>query len=227
MMQSQLPSTIPTYVREKIPDAIVPVVFAEAIRAIAACRSIDEGKYWSDKADALAAWAKVYKQNETAIEARRLKAHAFRRMSRLADELAEAVRDPRRPGRVSPKVQLTKAGLSNSQITKIRQVGAVPEKKFNELVAGPNPPHIGRLAFHGVGTKNKLASSDAWRRFAGGKYVQGNGHKFRQFCRAHSAYELGRGISPDEVIVAKKFVQELRDWLDEFIESMPQEAPLP
>lgn len=222
----QLPSTIPTYVREKISDAIVPLVFAEAIRAIAACRSIDEGKYWADKADALAAWAKVYKQDETAIEARRLKAHAFRRMSRLADDLAASVRDPHKTGRASPHVQLSKAGLSKSQITKIRQVGSVPEKRFNELVDGSNPPHIGKLAFHGVGTKNKLASSEAWRKFAGGKYVQGNGHKFRQFCRAHSAYELGRAISPNEVTVAKKFVQELRDWLDEFIESMPEQAPL-
>jgi len=219
-----LPQNIPTYVHERIPGAIIPVVFAEAVRAIAACRSINEGRYWSDKADALAAWAKIYKKDEAAIEARRLKAFAYRRMSQLAQDLAQQTKDPKKPGRPSPRAQLIDAGLSNAAVTRIRQVGAVPQKTFDELMNLPDPPHVGRIAFHGIGAKNKLASSEAWRKFSGGKYHHGNGHKFRQFCRAHSALELGREISIGEVAVARRFVAELRDWLDEFEDAFPKES---
>lgn len=65
----------------------VPVEYETAINALVACRSIDEAKYWSDKSDALAAWAKIYHSDKAAREAKALKLWAFRRMGQLAAEL--------------------------------------------------------------------------------------------------------------------------------------------
>lgn len=78
---------IPVVVRDRMPHVAMPVEYEEACKALAACATIDEGKYWSDKADALAAWAKIYKSDEAAIAARRLKLQAFRRMGEIATQM--------------------------------------------------------------------------------------------------------------------------------------------
>lgn len=78
---------LPVVVREKVDASRLPVQYDEAVKALAACTTIDESKHWADKAEALAAWAKVYKDDQVAIEARRLKLHAYRRMGELAQEL--------------------------------------------------------------------------------------------------------------------------------------------
>ncbi len=230
-MQPQLPSSVPTYVREKIQDAIIPLVFKDALRALASCRTIDESKYWADKADALAAWAKIYKNNEAAAEAKRLKAHAYRRMSHLADEIIEALGGPRKVrGLPGAAAKLKEAGMSQNQVMRIRRIGHIPQAKFDALMAQKNPPGIQSMATEGIGRGrlgNKLASSEAWRKVSGSYSGASNAVQFRHFCRKFSAYELGRGVASDEVPMARALVKELRDWLDEFEESLPSAGTLP
>lgn len=87
---------LPATVRDRVATVPMPVEYEAACKALAACESIDEGKYWSDKADALAAWAKIYKSDEAAVAARRLKLMAFRRMGELASAMeAERVESER------------------------------------------------------------------------------------------------------------------------------------
>lgn len=38
---------------------LVPVEYEAAVKSLQACATLDEAKYWSDKSDALAAWAKA------------------------------------------------------------------------------------------------------------------------------------------------------------------------
>lgn len=235
-MQPQLPANMPTYVREKISDAIIPVVFAEAVRAIAACRSIDEGKYWADKADALAAWAKIYKNDDAAAESRRLKAHAFRRMSKIAEDLASQVQVSLRAkgggklphgGQRGPAQTLRAAGFSTSEVMRIRRVGNIPDERFSKLMAQKTPPGIQRMSQEGRGHGKKGApiSSQSITMFAGSWSGAANAVQFRHFCRKYSALELARGVRPDEAKAARVIVSELRDWLDEFDASLPLEAP--
>lgn len=83
-VQTQLPTTV----RERMKTIAMPVVYEDACKALVACTTLDEAKYYSDKSDALAAWAKIYKSDEAAMAAKRLKLHAYRRMSELAEEIA-------------------------------------------------------------------------------------------------------------------------------------------
>jgi hypothetical protein len=214
-----LPTKIPTYIRERIPDAIVPAVFVEAMRALAACRTLDESKFWADKADALAAWAKIYKNDDAATEARRLKAHAYRRMCQLADDVASAVpAQPKGVGRpAAANTALTRAGLSKSQIKNVLRVGSIPADEFESLIKQPKPPSMTQLAQIGIGlrTPGMLVSSPAWRAMA--LY----GRNFRTFCRANPAFELGKNIYSGEVTAAKALVKDIREWLDEYEASLP------
>jgi hypothetical protein len=61
--------------------------YEEACNALARCVDLDEAKYWSDKADALAAWAKIYHDTKIEDQARKLKAKARRSMALLAEAL--------------------------------------------------------------------------------------------------------------------------------------------
>lgn len=71
-------------IQVQIQGAILPAEYRAACAAIAACSTINEGKYWSDKADALAAWGAIYKDDEVGRQARILKLYAFRRIGELA-----------------------------------------------------------------------------------------------------------------------------------------------
>ncbi len=84
---SKLPAVTQDVVAQRMHTVQVPVIYEEACKALAACTTVDEGKYWSDKATALAAWAKIHGSRKAEAEAARLKLHAFRRMGALALEL--------------------------------------------------------------------------------------------------------------------------------------------
>ena len=51
---------------------LVPVEYEVAIRALTECTTLDESKYWSDKSDALAAWAKIYHSDDAGRKAKLL-----------------------------------------------------------------------------------------------------------------------------------------------------------
>lgn len=115
-------------------EALVPVEFEEAVKALAACREIDEAKYWSDKASALAAWAKIYHSTKVSREARLLKLHAYRRMAELAADIKAA----RGQGRV--RDVLSEQGLSVTEARQIEGVGRASREAFDRAVNAANPP---------------------------------------------------------------------------------------
>ena len=212
---------IPSYVtRKKVRDAVLPVSYVEGLKALAATRKIDEAKNWATAADALAAWARMYKNDLAAAEARRLKAHAYRRMSELSDELAQKLTPSSK--RKSPLSELKKVGLSGAMISRVRAVGKVPKDRFDELVKADHPASIATLAMEGISAgDNKLAASEAYRVFSGGKYVRANARKFLvEFCRKTSALKLARGIKKEEIPAVKKILQEIEDWIEEFKASL-------
>ncbi len=83
---------LPTYLGSDFGTAIVPIKYIEAIKALKACQTIDDANQWAGKAEALAAWAKIYKHDEAGKEARRLKLHAYRKMGLLAEALRPTTR---------------------------------------------------------------------------------------------------------------------------------------
>lgn len=126
----------------------LPVQFEAAIQAIVACQTIDEAKYWDNKADALAAWAKVYADDVVSREARALKLHAYRRIGQIAAEVRpQEYRG--RGGVVGPNSLLAEVGFGKSKAVAIRRIAKMPEEVFHKAVNAekpPSPSHLSSIA---------------------------------------------------------------------------------
>ena len=214
---------LPKYVQEKINTVNLPLKYDVAVRALASCRNIDEAKYYADKAEALAAWAKIYRNDQAKIEAKRLKLHAYRRMGILAQELSgelEYIRPAgRNKGRKPGAVTILKnAGLALHQANVASAVSKLSEKKFKAAVNAPSPPSA-----HSFTIRLKGAS-DAWKVVVG--YVQGPGPlpTLRCFCRKHKPKLLARGLSVDEGRKAGGMAREVIEWLDTFEQYLPRDS---
>lgn len=222
-MQTQLPTTI----RERMKRMSMPVVYEEACRALVACTTIDEAKYFSDKADALAAWAKIYKSEEASVAAKRLKLYAYRRMGTLAGELrptgwqtkkshswsvADNLPKVRGPGPIS---LLRESGFSKGESARMRRIARLPQSVFETHVNSPKVPTVSGLA------TTYLDATGSWQ-----TWLKSPGpSQFRSFCRRHSARDLATTMRVDEAEKARLFIIEMQEWLDEFEQCLPKNIP--
>lgn len=192
-----------------VPTPRLPVEYETAIQALIECQTLDESRYWSDKADALAAWAKIYRSKKAEIESRKLKLHAYRRMGQLAIELR-----PHRPiaqtGRSGagfapgPLSLLKEHGFNARHASAATHLGKLTPAAFNSLVESPKPP-IPTGLFRGV------TFSDGWRR------IYQTFMAMRSVLRhVGSARELARSLRPEERAKAIEMATEIAEWLDEF-----------
>lgn len=122
------------------PTPIIPVQYDTAVRALAECVSLDEAKLWSDKADALAAWSKIYSHDEAGIAAKRLKLHAYRRIGLLAAELRPQRHNDSGRKLPGPKSLLREHGFPPVTQHKIGVIAKLPQAKFDALITGENVP---------------------------------------------------------------------------------------
>lgn len=192
---------------------LVPVEYESAVKALAACVSLDEAKYWSDKSDALAAWAKIYKDDQAGVEARRLKLHAYRRMGQLAGELQPtkfknqkgSTAKGKFPGPVS---LLQERGLTRDAAQSARHLALRSPASFASLVSLPKPP----------------APSEAKRNGQDHEYGGLRAALFsaRSHTRKFKAAKVARSLQGTEVSTARMLVRELIDWLDEFEQHLPK-----
>jgi hypothetical protein len=130
---------------------LVPIEYEQAVRALAECTRLDEAKYWDDKSDALAAWAKIYRDKTVEREARALKLHAYRRMGQLAIELRPKKTGGTRSGNGTlagriglpadgPVKCLTELGLSKASGRAATTLARAPKDEVQRLADLPRPP---------------------------------------------------------------------------------------
>jgi hypothetical protein len=147
------------------PKARCPVVYEEAVKKLEAVETIDEGKYFEDQAEALAAWAKIYNDDRAADAARRLKLHAYRRCGILAQQQRPTERTA--TGRITrgPRSLLVESGFKGSQAQAAVAVARMPEREFRRVVEQPRPPSPAMLVQ--VGTRKNPAAAKVAVRFSG------------------------------------------------------------
>src|SRR5690348_3214266 len=142
------PATISKHVSKIVrgPSPVVPVEYETACKALEACCSIEEGKYWSDKADALAAWARIYHDDTVQRQAKILKLRAYRRMGEIARELSAAGHQAR-----GARPLLREAGLSAAQASAAADIARVSHERMQELESRRIIPSINsaRLRIYG------------------------------------------------------------------------------
>lgn len=185
---------------------LVPIEYETAVTALQTCLTLDETKYWSDKADALAAWARIYRNDDAGRKAKMLKLHAYRRMGSLAEEL-----NPRRStkeigGRGSapgsgPRSALIANGLTIAQADAARILSKLPERRFNQLLRNPVAPTTAR---------HQVRDITIWHQ------LQASAMSLRSRCRANTPAQVVAAMTEVEKTNAKELIAELTEWLDEF-----------
>jgi len=196
---------------------LMPVEYEQAITALVACTTLDETKYWADKSDALAAWAKIYHNDDAARKAKQLKLHAFRRMGQLARELRQS------------KLKMTGEGYRGFK-------GRTPGASSVLLEAGMTEgsarvalklSHIDDNAFKGILSQAKSPAQSARALLPNQTY-----HDFiqrisvsRTFMRRYTATETSNAVTGAGercVRVVRDYISELIEWLDELEQRLPK-----
>lgn len=205
---------------------LVPVEYEQAVKALQACLTLDEARYWSNKADALAAWAKIWHNDQAGAESKRLKLHAYRRMGELAYELRPNLGTGGQRNRNGHKGTVPGApsllidnGLTKASATAAVKLARMSSKEFQQLIGGPRPP--APL----VVLTQRRGGSESWKLMV---YQPGaNIARCRTFCRGHDPKKLALGLLDDEVRKARDMVVEIAEWLDAFEQALPKTPATP
>jgi hypothetical protein len=142
-----------------VSNARIPQTYANAKSALSACVSLDECKGWSDKAAALASYAKQAEDDEMMRMATRIRDRAIRRAGELLKQI-----EPKRGGdRKSLEYQsgdaptlitraqaASDAGMSRDQMHTALRLANIPADDFERQVESDEPPTVTALAKQGT-----------------------------------------------------------------------------
>ena len=203
-------------------SAPLPQKYEAARAAIAECERIDECKNWSDKAAAMASYARQAKDDSLRVMSVRIQARAERRCGELLKQIPRADEATRygKDGTVPPvtRTQMaTNAGLSERQRKTAIRIASVPEATFEPQVESPRPPSITQLADQGR-MQRVLTTDPAAERF---KAACGVLHQFAAFCDRHDPVETAQAFGADDFEMARRCVSSLDEWLDRFVANLP------
>lgn len=210
--------SLPPAIKNRARQLEMPVLYREAVAALERCSTMDEGKYYADKADALAAWAKIYGSDEDSKAAARLKLRAYARMGVLALELRPGNRFYEKFGVGTKKganALLREHGLNSAQSSAALALAKMPNVKLEKASEKAMSPHA---AYRALGVQQSRCS-DSWKKFAHGGSSTG---AFLSFCRNTHAKDLALGLEIDEIKKARKIVVEVWEWLDAFEQALPR-----
>jgi hypothetical protein len=192
----------------------LPVPYETAIRCIRECLTIDDAKYWDNFTDAQAAWAKIHHDDELLRLSKVLKLHASRRMGQLARRDAEPVRSlGRGKGKRGGPMQVFRAyGVEKRIADAAIKLSSITQAEFSTLCERRNPPSP-------MSAANNLyllaRGTDSWRAYAQSGHIRPAAIASRRL----PSKAMAKGMSPDELKIAVKEIQELADWCDEFLQA--------
>lgn len=187
--------------------AHLPVLYEGARSAIQKCDQIDEVADWSNKAEALAVYAKQSKDDTLRKCADRIQARATRRVGELLKEIPPQERlgagrppkeiDERRPPSISPRQEAARsAGLSPDQAKQAVRVANVPEEEFEADVESDDPPTVTELAERGKRPPARQPDGEADRAVARRAFAAIV--KFNSMCGKTDPAAVARGITTAE-----------------------------
>lgn len=213
-------------------SARLPVTYEMAQKALAECSRVDECKDWSDKAAALASYARQAKDNTLHNLALRIQARAQRRMGELLKQVPRGDSDGanllqnRRAATVPPVTRTqvaADAGLSDRQRKTALRIASVPEPAFTAAVDSGEPPTVTELARMGTSSKPSVPEPEvrpADR--ASASRALGLLRDLAAFCATNDAAAIALAChDPD---AARGHVEEIDRWLDQFVTRL-QNAP--
>ena len=210
-------------------NAPLPVVYANAQKALAECSRIDECKSWSDKSQALASYARQAKDDSLRLMATRIQARAERRAGELLKQIPRADEATRygKDGTVPPVTRTqaaTDAGLSERQRKTALRIASIPEPEFNAAVESPSPPTVTKLAERGIQQRPETRiyregispavqtqARDAFHTLA----------RFAAWCEAQDPESITRAFCADDIASIQAHTRVIDAWLDRFVTNLP------
>lgn len=181
---------------------LLPAEYELALQSLRECSTLDETKYWDDKASALAAWAKIYHSDEAMRQARILKLHAYRRMADLTKEMMK------KEGRGATET-LKEKGLSPKQVQGVMAVGRLPQTEFDRVTTReriPSPTSLIPGQYRRRPANAGAASIESLR-------------AFHYFTTRVSAESVAQGMGGKDKSFVLRAAEEVMDWLEELIEN--------
>jgi len=193
----------------------MPVVYSDAVAALKKCVDINDAKDFNNAAEALATWAKIYRNDEAGRNAKQLKLHAYRRMGQLAKQLAPG--KPLKGGGKNPGsvAKLQGLGLSRHNADAATHLAGLPKAGFRRLIKQASPPAPTSVAkrFRHV---HVTTMWDLIRR------SQRNPFCCAGFIRRYEAKDVAKKLNAGEVVLARAKAIALMEWLDEFEQALPK-----
>ena len=137
-------------------QANLPRTYEAAKTALAECSALDECKDWSDKAAALASYAKQAQDETLMTMAQRIKARAVRRSGELLKQI-ETQGQRSDLGRSTTRSGAAReAGMSGHQQKQAVRIASVPPGEFEAQVESPKPPTLTQLASQGIKPRENI-----------------------------------------------------------------------
>lgn len=208
-------------------NAPLPQTYEAAKTALAECNRVDECKDWSDKAEALASYARQADDDTLLKMAKRIRARATRRAGQLLETFqqgrAERLPQNRQSLSVGAHTQengaarsqreaAEAAGLSKHQEVQAVRVSRVPDDDFEGAVESEDPPTVTALAEQGK--QNGQPKPEGYYEAT---HTMGAMRRFAERCEKHPPETIAAGLVPSEHPEARSLVQTLDAWLDRFV----------
>lgn len=194
-------------------DPQLPQKYEAARAAIAECHRIDECKTWSDKAAALASYARQANDDTLRVMAVRIQDRAIRRAGELLKQIEPGQGARTDLGPVPTRGDAAReAGLSDRQRKTALRVAAIPEAEFNRQVESERPPTVTKLADQGR-TQRVRERDPAAEHFEAACSAL---DEFARFCDNHDAIETAQTFGAEDAEMARRCAATLHQWLDAF-----------
>jgi hypothetical protein len=211
-------------------SALLPQKYEAARAAIAECERIDECKNWSDKAAAMASYARQAKDDSLRVMAVRIQARAERRCGELLKQIPRAD-EATRYGQVAavPPVTRTQmatdAGLSERQRKTALRIANVPEATFDAHVESPRPPSITQLANLGKETRPATGPRSPWQEIecAETREACETLERFAEYCERSGSEWIGRAVNATEAQEIRRLIAIADSWLDRLAANLSAE----
>lgn len=211
-------------------DARLPATYEAAQKALSECSRVDECKTWSDKAQALASYARQAKDSSLHQLALRIQARAQRRMGELLKQIpsgsAANLVQHREAGAlpsVTRESAARDAGLSEHQRKTAQRIASIPEPDFETAIESPQPPSITELAMRGTVSKPPAPAADVSQ---ADPELVAQAHRwlreFAAFCGTHDPAAVALGCQDGNML--RGYVATIDGWLDRFITRLPADG---
>jgi hypothetical protein len=213
-----------------VSNARLPAVYEAAKTAITECERIDECKNWSDKAAALASYARQANDDSLRVMAVRIQARAERRAGALLKQIprgSQANLVQRRQEGTRPSVTRTQAadeaGLSEHQRKTALRLASIPEPEFTRQVENPNPPTITKLAERGRQKRVRPERDERPDTEVATRALR----SFAKYCGNTDPVRVASAMSSRTLKNIQRQIFAIGRWLNLFVDNLPESTRRP